>query len=343
MIWNAPGYLWLLLLLPLIYLISHYASKYYAIKRRAFFSESLFLNLQKNRWEKSAGIREIFLYLTMFFLIIALAGPKIGTEIRELKREQLDIIVALDLSKSMLAEDVRPSRLEKAKFEINRLLGHLENDRVALIGFTGDALLHCPLTSDYYAFRMFLDIAAPDIMPSTTTNFAPMFREAISAFRSSDRGEENPARVLLLFSDGEDHFERYEKSFLELLEMGVYIFTVGIGTEEGGRIPVTDDDGGAFRDFHRDRQGNVVTTRLQPERLQTIARNSGGEYYQISRTAHTLDRLISRLGHLDRSTLATEEITQYQDRFYYPAALSLISFLLFLLLPGYKALTIKNK
>ena len=336
MIWDAPGYLWLLLLLPLMYGVSWFLRYRLRKKRERYFSDQLFAQLQANVRPKALKVKEGLFFAGLFFLFIALAGPKIGTEVREVSREQLDLIVGLDLSLSMLAEDVRPSRLEKARFEINRMLRYLENDRIGLIVFTGHAMLHCPLTTDYSAFRMFLDIAEPDIMPSTTTDFQPLFREAVSAFESSERVQGNPARVLIIFSDGEDHFDRYSEPLQRLVNMGVYIFTVGIGTEEGGRIPIVDPETGAFLDFHRDRQGRVVTTRLQPDRLQEMAELTGGQYFQISRTAHSIEGFIRQLDRLDRSTFATEEITRYQNRYYIPAFFSLLCFLAALFIPGYK-------
>lgn len=336
MIWDAPGYLWLLLLLPLMYGVSWFLRYRLRKKRERYFSDQLFAQLQANVRPKALKVKEGLFFAGLFFLFIALAGPKIGTEVREVSREQLDLIVGLDLSLSMLAEDVRPSRLEKARFEINRMLRYLENDRIGLIVFTGHAMLHCPLTTDYSAFRMFLDIAEPDIMPSTTTDFQPLFREAVSAFESSERVQGNPARVLIIFSDGEDHFDRYSEPLQRLVNMGVYVFTVGIGTEEGGRIPIVDPETGAFLDFHRDRQGRVVTTRLQPDRLQEMAELTGGQYFQISRTAHSIEGFIRQLDRLDRSTFATEEITRYQNRYYIPAFFSLLCFLAALFIPGYK-------
>lgn len=343
MIWDAPGYFWLLLLIPLMFGLSRYVSYRLREKRLTYFSDALFAKLQTHRWPVGVKFRESFFYAGFFFLIIALAGPKIGTEVREVKREQLDMIVALDLSLSMKAEDVRPSRLEKARFEINRLLDHLDNDRIGLVVFTGHAMLHCPLTTDYSAFRMFLDIADTDVMPSSTTDYQPMFREVVSAFESSRRDNGNAARVLLLFSDGEDQFDRFSTPFQDLTDMGVYVFTVGIGTEEGGRIPRTDPNTGEFRDFHRDREGRVVTTRLVSETLREIAGLSGGQYFQISRTAHNIEGFIRQLGHLDRSTFATEEITRYQNRFYYPAFLSLLFFISALFIPGYRPPSLNHK
>ncbi|MDI6400411.1 VWA domain-containing protein [Balneolaceae bacterium ANBcel3] len=342
MIWDNVLYLWLLLLIPVMYGINRVAGDYIRQRRKRFFSDGLFRHLFSERWDKAFRWKEYLFYAGFFFMVVALAGPKIGTEVREVRREQLDILVALDLSLSMKAEDVRPNRLEKAKFEIHRMLDHLRNDRVGLIIFTGQAMLHCPLTNDYSAVRMFLDIAEPDIMPSTTTDFAPMFREAVNAFTSSIRSYENqpesrvPARILLVFSDGEDHFDRYAAAYQDLQDLDVYVFTVGIGTEEGGTIPRFNPETGELDDFHRDRQGQVVTTRLHPGVLRELAENSGGQYYEISRTAHNIEGFIRQLQHLERTTFAREEITRYQNKYSFPAFLGLLCFIAVLLIPGYR-------
>jgi Ca-activated chloride channel homolog len=336
MTWDAPGYFWLLLLIPVFFSINRLIAIQVRNRRKRFFSDDLFSKLQSHRWETGFRLREGLFYAGFFFLVTALAGPKIGTEIREVTRDQLDLIVALDLSLSMKAEDVRPNRLEKARFEINRLLDNLQNDQAGLIVFTGEAMLHCPLTTDYSAFRMFLDIAEPDIMPSTTTDFNPMFREASDAFEASQRNGEQASRVLLIFTDGEDHFNRYGDNLQRLTNMGVYIYTVGIGTEEGGNIPIYDPDSGRLVDFHRDLQGRVVTTRLEPEGLRRMAASSGGQYFQISRTAHNIEGFIRQLGQLERGTFAIEEITIYRNRFAIPAFLSMACFIFMLLIPGYK-------
>ena len=340
MIWDSPGYLFLLLLLPVLYYAACYITGYVREMRTAYFSDELFSRLQAHRDVNAIKIREGLFFASLFFLIIALAGPKVGTEVREVSREQLDLIVALDLSLSMKARDVRPSRLEKARFEISRMIDNMENDRVGLIVFTGHGMLHCPLTTDYSAFRMFLDIAEPDIMPSTTTDFRTMFQEAVSAFESSGNSKNprgsDPARVLVIFSDGEDHFDRYSEPLQELMGMNVHIFAVGIGTEEGGRIPVPHPETGELLDYHRDRHGQIVTTHLVPETLREMAEITDGQYYQISRTAHNIEGFVRQLQQFDRSTFATEEVTEYRNRYGIPAVFGAICLIAMLLIPGYR-------
>lgn len=342
MIWESPAYLWLLVLVPMLYGLQVYLSRNAKKRTLGVFSADLYHRLAARSSDSRRRVREALLAGSFFFLIVALAGPSIGTEVREVRREQLDLMVALDLSLSMQAEDVRPNRLEKAKFEINRIVDALRNDRIGLVVFTGQALLQCPLTRDYNAFRMYLDIADPDLMPSTTTDFAPLFRQVARSFTSAaatgtnNRAQEAPARLLVVFSDGEDHFDRYDDALQELVDMGVHIYTVGIGTEQGGYIPIRDAQTGAFYDYHRDFRRQIVTTRLEPQTLQAIAAASGGEYVQISRTAHGIDRFINQLQHMERSAFATMQVTRYSNRYSVAASASLGCLLLYIFLPLYR-------
>ena len=342
MIWESPVYLWLLIIIPALYGMQVFLYRYARERRLRVFSEGLHARLAARFTEKRRRVREALLAGSFIFLIVALAGPSIGTEVREVRREQLDLMVALDLSLSMRAEDVRPDRLEKAKFEINRLVDNLRNDRIGLVVFTGQATLQSPLTNDYNAFRMYLDIADPDLMPSSTTDFAPMFRQAARSFAASTatefshRSQVAPARVLLVFSDGEDHFGRYDEPLQELIDMGVYIYSVGIGTEQGGYIPIRNPQTDAFHDYHRDFRRQVVTTRLEPETLQAFATRSGGEYIQISRAGHGIDRFINQLRHMERSAFATMQITRYSNRYGMAAFASLVCLFFYLVIPVYQ-------
>ncbi|MEX1121519.1 MAG: VWA domain-containing protein, partial [Balneolales bacterium] len=268
MTWESAGWLWLLWVIPLLIALTAYLYRATKKKRSQYFSDELFNNLLKNHWKAGQKAHQVLLYAGLVFLVIALAGPKIGTEVREVKREGVDLLIALDLSLSMKAEDVRTNRLEKAKFEIGRIVDRLQGDRVGLIIFSGEAHLQSPLTLDYSAFRTFLDIADTELMPSATTDFSSPLTLAHQAFSSVDERSTNAAQVLLLISDGEDHRQNYSQAFDRLVDSGVFIYTVGIGTEDGGNIPTYDEQTGDLRDLHRDRSGQVVNTKLQSDILR---------------------------------------------------------------------------
>jgi Ca-activated chloride channel homolog len=338
MIWENQAYLWLLLLIPVLIAASIYMRRRIKKLREGYFSEHLFSELHSNRWEAGARAKSILLYIGMAFLVLALAGPKIGTEVREIKRQGIDLMIALDVSRSMLTEDVRPNRLDKAKFEIRRMVDQLQGDRIGLIIFTGHAFLQSPLTTDYAAFRMYLDIADTGQMPSGTTNFNDAMREAAVVFQAERERERdsNAARVLLFISDGEDHGPDYTQQLNQLIAQDVLVYTVGIGTRQGSTIPSLDPRTGRQIGFHRDREGNIVTSRLEPNTLQQIARTGKGLYYEIQRGSDRLDGFLNQLGDLERRDFATEQFSDYKNQYQIVGLLGLLFMVLAIALPRHK-------
>lgn len=334
MTWAESSYLWLLLLLPVIWTGYWWLKQHQKSKTEKLFDDRLLESLRLNYWTTGDKVRFSCIMLASFFFIVALAGPKIGTEIREVERTGLNMIIALDLSRSMNAEDVPPSRLEKAKFEINRLINRLQGDRVGLIVFTDEAFVQSPMTRDYSALRLFLDISQTDQMPTSGTNFLSAMVKAEEAFDSiSD--DNQASNVLLFVADGENHGPDYMPALRRLVQRGVTVFSVGIGTEEGARIPIYDDRGN-LTSYHRDRSGNVVTTRLGSDSMRQIAAEGGGQYYQISSGSDTIEPFFSRLDELERGEFATQEYADYENRYQILLMLGLILFCIGLLFPDFK-------
>lgn len=323
MIWENSAYLWLLLLLPVIYAGYWFFRKYQVEKRKKQFDDRLLSQLRVNYWQTGDKIRLFSIMGAALFFIIALAGPKIGTEVREVQRTGLNLLVALDLSRSMNAEDVRPSRLDKAKFEINRLVNRLQGDRVGLLVFTDEAFVQAPLTTDYSAMRLFLDIANTDQMPTSGTNFTSALELAAEAFESVEQ-QDDAANVLLFVADGEHHGPSYSEALRNLTDRGVIIFTVGVGTPDGGPIPIYNDDG-RQTGYHRDGQGNTVTTRLEPQTMQEIASAGNGEYYEIRSGSDNIEPFFSRLDELERGEYSTQEFADYENQY---QVMMIIGFLL---------------
>ena len=281
-------------------------------------------------------MRTMFFVSGLVFLTISLAGPKIGTEVREIKRRGVDMLVALDLSASMNAEDVRPSRLEKAKFEINRLIERLDGDRVGLIVFTGEAYLQSPMTLDYSALRLFLDIADTDQMPSSATNFNAAMETALQAFQALDDNNTEAAKVLLIISDGEDHSQSFDDALQELIDNSVAVYTVGIGTDEGTTIPVYEENSGRLIGYKRDSDGKVVTTKLQKAILRRIANASNGEFYSIERGNDGIDSFLARVDELEQGEFASQEYADFKNQYQWMAALGLLFLVASALIPTYK-------
>ncbi|TYP95612.1 Ca-activated chloride channel family protein [Fodinibius salinus] len=336
MIWQDGLYLWFLLLIPLLIAASWWYNKQLNEKRISFFGSDLFERLRSGFWPLGKGIKHIAIYIGIGLLIIAAAGPKLGTEVREVKRQGVDLLVALDLSASMNAEDVKPSRLEKAKYEVTRLIERLDGDRVGLVVFTGEAYLQAPMTLDYSALRLFLNIAETKQMPSSSTDFSAAMETASEAFGSikEDKGG-NAAKVMLIISDGENHGESYSSALQQLRDQNVSIYTLGIGTSSGSRIPLYGDSG-SLMGYKRNEDGEVVTTKLQPDVLRSIAEEGNGEYYEIRSGGSGIDSFLGRLDELQQGEFASQEYADYKNQYQWLAAIGLLFMLFGMVFPKFK-------
>lgn len=336
MTWEYPVYLWLLLL-PLLVLGASFWYKIHLKKRRSvYFSDEVFAKLYAGEIKGMYPAKSILMYTGSVLLILALAGPQIGVELREVERRGVDIMVVLDVSRSMLAQDVRPNRLDKAKFEILRMVDRLRGDRVGLIAFSGEAIQLSPLTTDYAAFRTFLNIAGPDLMPSGSTVFSEALQTAIRSFDSAGQDQAQTARVILFISDGEDHGPDTDALKQQLIERNIYIHTVGIGTRSGATIPVHDPRTGRLLDYVRDSNDQIVTTRLEPEILRAFADAGRGQYYEITRSADGMDGFISQISDLDARSFASQEFADYKNQYQWFAGFGVLFLMIALSLPRFR-------
>lgn len=329
MSWLHPAYAWLLLTVPLtagLYLWTAWQRK--AALRR-FGDPAVLTRLaaqispRRRRWKAALVV------LGMALLVLALLGPRYGTRLREVKREGIDLVIALDVSLSMQAEDVAPNRLERARNELKKLLDELRGDRVGLVLFAGDAFLQCPLTTDYNAVRLFLDAADPSLLPTPGTDFANALRIAIRAFEIPTQGSDTPrAHALLIVSDGENHAETIDAVRREAREAGIALFTAGVGETSGTAIPVVEN---GQRTFKRDRDGNIVTTRLEEASLRDLA--DEGAYFRIGRTSSSLPQLVPALERFDRTEYGTEQFEDYEEQYQGPLLLACLLLFVEVLLP----------
>jgi Ca-activated chloride channel family protein len=241
---------------------------------------------------------------------VALANPQIGTKLEEVTRQGVDIIIAVDVSKSMLAEDITPNRLEKAKHAIGRFLDLLEGDRIGLVAFAGMAHVQCPLTLDYSAAKLFLSVIDPALIPQPGTAIGEAIKSATKAFNAQERKH----KVLILITDGEDHEADPLEATKEAGQQGVIIYTVGIGSPQGVPIPEYNQAGSQIG-FKKDRQGSVVTTKLDIYTLQKIAFETGGKYYLASSSESELDEIYDEITSLEKKELVSKQFSQYEDRF----------------------------
>jgi Ca-activated chloride channel family protein len=272
------------------------------------------LDLIKRLSQSTSRGRQIFkaslIVIGVSFMVLALARPQIGTRLEEVKREGVDVIVALDVSYSMLAEDIKPSRLAKAKHEISRFIDLLEGDRIGLIAFAGEAFIQCPLTLDYGAAKTFLDIMDPSLIPEPGTNVGAAIALAMKSFESKER----KYKVLILITDGEDHGGDAQEAAEAADKEGVVIYTVGIGSPQGVPIPQYDERGQQIG-FKKDRSGEVILTKLDQITLEKIALTTNGKFY-LSATGETkLEKIYDEIAKMEKKELAAMKFSQFEDRF----------------------------
>lgn len=323
MSWLNPAYSWALLAVPLAAWLFWHALQQRQKAQDALGHGALIDRLTPAVSPKRRRYKAALVVGAVLLMGLTLMGPRYGTQVRQVERQGVDLLVALDVSKSMHAEDVAPSRLRRAKREIKDLLSTLDGDRVGLIVFAGDAFLQCPLTTDYAAMRLFLDVAGPDLVSRAGTEFQSAWSTAEAAFEANARGTQElgpRAKALLFVSDGEDHTQDVSSIPQQAEEAGVALFAAGVGTPEGGPIPLYDDEGQQTGRKRNDR-GEVVQTRLEEEALQEVATDG---YFRIGRTESTLDNLPSALRQMQQASFGGEEFEEYNEQFQWPLALALL-------------------
>jgi len=261
------------------------------------------------------------LLLTGFFAmgILSLARPQWGMRQETVQQQGVDVLVALDTSYSMNAEDVAPNRLEKAKSEIRGLMGRLKGDRIGLIAFAGTAVVQCPLTLDYGAASLFLDIADTETIPEPGTSLAAAIQTATSAFIAKER----KYKVLVIITDGEDLEGQVQTAIDKAREGGVITYTVGVGSPEGRPIPVRDMKGDII-EYRKDPEGQVVVSRLDERALAQIASETGGRYFRATTSEGELDRIYDDISRMEKKQLESRLYRNFEDQFQYPLALAIL-------------------
>ena len=264
-------------------------------------------------------VLRLFLILcAAFFLVLTLARPRWGRTMEEVKRKGVDIIAAVDVSESMLAEDVKPNRLARARDEVISLIDSLGGDRIGVIAFAGDAYVACPLTLDYAAARIFLDVLDPSLVPVPGTNLAKVIRKATETFGT----REKRYKVLVLITDGEGHEGQAGQAAREAAAEGVVIYTLGVGTGAGSPVPEMEE-GGAVIGYKKDREGKLVTSRLDPLALNELAEAAGGRYYPATAEGREIQEIQARIAGMERREIGSRLVITYEERYQIPLALAL--------------------
>ncbi len=316
-----PDFLYLLLLVPLILLIwtINGLRRKNALKR--FGNEQIIKKLMPEASRVRPVLKIIIQSLAIVFMSVLLARPQYGSRVEDVKRKGVEVIIALDVSNSMLAEDIQPSRLERAKQAISRLVESLSNDKIGLIVFAGDAYTQIPVTTDYISARMFLETISPDMVPKQGTAIGSAIDLGMRSFSPG----KDKSRAIIIITDGENHEDDPVAKAKEAAADGIVIYTVGIGSTEG--VPImTNIDG--RKDYLKDQKGNTVITRLDENILKEIAVNAGGKYVRANNSNIGLDEIFSDIRKLKKQDLEGKIFTEYNDQFQLFAGIALIFLLL---------------
>jgi Ca-activated chloride channel family protein len=316
----VPEMLWLFWLLPLVW-FAFWVAKRQATRRLARFArvERLY-ELAPPPGASRGRVRAAARLLALSCVILALGRPQWGASEMEVEQAGIELIIALDISRSMMAQDVKPDRLTRAKGGISELVESLHGDRVGLVFFAGGAFAQCPLTTDYGAIRLFLSQADPSMIGSQGTDLAVALNTCLELFGEDDGSTH---RVILLVTDGEDFGEGIEAISEGLRRADITMYAIGMGTTEGAPIP-DFNDAGVREGFVRDREGNVAISRLDEAPLIQLSRATEGVYVRAGSRGIDIERLGAELDALEDTKYAAKRITSYQERAIFPMLLAMV-------------------
>ncbi|MGB7786986.1 MAG: VWA domain-containing protein [Salinimicrobium sp.] len=319
-------YFWLLLTIPVVVLLFAIIIFWRRRAQKKFADKDLLNKLSPNRSTSKSIFKVVLLCLAIASFTVALVNPKFGTKMETVKREGVDVVFAVDVSKSMLAEDIAPNRLEKSKQLVTQIINNLASDRVGIIAYAGSAFPQLPITTDYAAAKMFLQNMNTDMLSSQGT----AIREAIELATTYFNDEDQTNRVLFIISDGEDHEGEVEDIARQAAKEGIRIVTIGVGTQKGGPIP--NKRNGIVQSYKKDNQGETVITRLDENTLKEIASAADGQYINGRVTGEVIDQVTEILQNMDKKEFESQQIAEYKSQFQWFVALGLLFLLLDMLL-----------
>ncbi len=319
---EEPIYFYFFVIIPVI--IAAFLLVLWWKKRtqKKFANPELLAKLAPNASTFKAIVKLVFFLFGLSFLILSLVNPKMGTKLKTFKREGVDVVFALDVSKSMLAEDIAPNRLEKAKQIISKIIDNLGSDRVGIIIYAGNAYPLLPITTDHAAAKMFLQNANPDMVSSQGT----AINEALNLAKTYYNNDEQTNRFLIVISDGEDHQEETKQIAENFGDEGIKMYTIGVGTEKGQRIPIKLN--GSLIGYKKDSKGETVITRRNPTILQEIAEASNGAYIDGNKTNTPVDAINSIIANAQKSEFETTQFSDYKDQFQWFIGIGLLFLIL---------------
>lgn len=320
-------YLWTLLaLVPLVFL-----AIWNVYQRRVKLGElgkpALVNQLLGGFSEKNRNIKSGLLFLSLVFIILAIANPQIGSKYEEVKREGVELMFCLDVSNSMLAEDIQPNRLERSKQAISKLVDELGSDKIGLIVFAGQAYTQLPLTTDYAAAKLFLSSVNTDIVPVQGTAIGAAIDLATNSFGKNESNN----RAIVVISDGENHEDDALEQAKIATEKGIKVHTIGMGSPQGAPIPIIEK--GKISGYRTDEEGNTVLSKMNETMLAEVASAGSGSYTRATNSDVGLGELLSRISKMEKKEFGKKMFTDFEDRFQYFLAIAVILLLLELFLP----------
>ena len=321
-------YFYLLIIIPVIVVLFLLVLVWKKRTRKKFANTELLKRLTPNRSSNKGVIKLIVLIIGLALLIVGLVNPKIGTKLETVKREGVDIVFAVDVSKSMLAEDIAPNRIEKAKRLVSEIINQLASDRIGIIAYAGQAYPQLPITTDYSAAKMFLQGMNTDMLTSQGTAIDQAIKLATTYYDDAEQTN----RVLFIISDGEDHSEGSTLNTVEdAVDEGIIIYSIGVGTEKGAPIPIKRN--GILESLKKDGEGETVITKLNKEVLIDIASEGNGQYIDGSNTDAAVDIIKNELLQMDKKEFEAKQFAEYKDQFqwFIGAALLLLFLDIFIL------------
>ena len=319
---ESPLYFYLLLLIPLMVLLFVGLIIWKLKKQKLFANQDVLNHLAPNQSFFKAILKFCLLIVVIVGIIIALVNPKIGSKLETVKREGIDIVFALDVSKSMLAEDIAPSRLQKSKQIISTVIDNLASDRVGIIIYAGNSYPLLPITTDHSSAKMFLQTASPSMVSSQGTAIGHAIERANSFFNK----EEQTNKYLIIISDGEDHLENIESVLKETQSNGINVIAVGVGTTEGGPIPIKMNS--RIVGYKKDGDNKIVQTVLNDKVLRDIAASVDGEYYNGNVTKSVVESIDEVLKKANRTEFEAKKFADYKDQFQWGIGFALLFLLL---------------
>lgn len=306
-----PEYLNLLWMIPAIIVLFVWLYNRRKKILQDFADENLHRFIIPDHSNAKVKIKSALIIIVLTLLILAAANPQVGTKLQEVKQTGIDVFICLDVSLSMSAEDIKPNRLEKAKYQISNLIQKLKGDRIGLVIFAGQAYIQFPLTTDYSAANLFLNAVDFNSVPQQGTAIASAINMAVQGFDTAAT-----QKAIIIITDGEDHEGDIDAAIENAVDKGIKIYTIGLGSPEGVPIPIYDEQGNV-RGFKTDNSGNTVLTKLNEQILKEIADKGDGTYYRGNNYEDYLDKIYSDLSQLEKSEYGTKKVTDYESRYYY--------------------------